>query len=158
MADTSAAAEHLALALTQSGMQRMSARVWSVIMCADKESVTAGEIAEQLGVSAGAVSGAVKTLLTGSLIVRVPAPGSRREHYAFPPGAWAKLFSQRDHLLQAILAAAQEAVEVTGENSIAGQRLTEMRDFLDYFVEEMPAVLNRWEEEREVRRKQAREV
>lgn len=148
MADTSAAAEHLAVVLTQAGMQRMSARVWAAILCADQESVTAGELAEQLGVSAGAVSGAVKALLTGRLIARVPAPGSRRDHYAFPENAWVTLISQRDGYLTEMREAAAEGIANAGEDSVAGRRLAEMRDFFDFMHRMMPPLLEQWQRER----------
>ena len=48
--------------------------------------MTAGEIAGQLSISSGAFSTAVKTLTRVGLIERVPAPGSRREHYRLPRG------------------------------------------------------------------------
>lgn len=149
MADTSAAAEHLALVLTDAGMQRMSARVWGAVLCADQESVTAGELAEQLGVSAGAVSGAVRTLLTGGLIVRVPSPGSRRDHYAFPQNAWVRMMTHRDSYLLGMRSAAVEGITAAGEDSVAGRRLAEMRDFFDYLHREMPVLLERWERERQ---------
>ena len=148
MADTSAAAEHLALALTQAGMQRMSARVWAAVLCSEQESVTAGELAERLGVSAGAVSGALKSLLAAGYIVRVPAPGSRRAHYAFPENAWVRLMSQRNNHLREMRDAAQEGITAAGQESIAGRRLAEARDFFDYLLREVPVLLERWQQER----------
>lgn len=56
MSAGSEVAERLALALNQAGMQRMTARVLAAFLFSERESVTAGELAEQLGVSAGSIS------------------------------------------------------------------------------------------------------
>lgn len=148
MSDTSAAAEHLALALTQAGMQRMSARVWAAVLCADQEAVTAGELAERLGVSAGAVSGAVKTLLTAGLIERVPAPGSRREHYGFPSGAWVRTTLQREGIIEDMRRAAEEGLKSAEPGGVAARRLAEMRDFYAFLIAESKKIAARWDEER----------
>lgn len=147
MADIATATEHLALAFGQAGMQRMSARVWAAVLCTNRESVTAGELAGTLGVSAGAVSGALKTLLNAGLIERVPAPGSRREHYAFPEGAWVRMMSMRGPVIDAMQRAAQEGIEAAGPDSVAGRRLAEMHSFHSYLIRELPLLFKRWEEE-----------
>jgi DNA-binding transcriptional regulator GbsR (MarR family) len=71
-------AERLALALTEAGMQRMVARVLAAFLFSEQESVTAGELGEQLGASAGSISAAITMLRTVAMIEATPVPGSRR--------------------------------------------------------------------------------
>jgi DNA-binding transcriptional regulator GbsR (MarR family) len=138
------AAERLALRLTAGGMQRMTARVMCALLFADQETVTAAELGEWLTISPGTASTAIKSLTSVGLVERVPAPGSRREHFRFRDGAWAILMSNQNETVKIMQEAADEGIEAVGEDSIAGQRLAEMRDFYTYLMVELPAVIDRW--------------
>ena len=148
MADTTVAAERMALTLAQGGMQKATARVLAALLFADSESVTAPEMADQLNISSGSVSGAIKMLSTAGLIERVPAPGSRREHYRLRDGAWATLMSAQNAVVQAMFEAADQGIDAVGRDSAAGRRLKEMRDFYGFLFREMPALVERWRAER----------
>ncbi|WP_020673913.1 GbsR/MarR family transcriptional regulator [Amycolatopsis nigrescens] len=148
MGDPMEAAERLALTLTSGGMQRMTARVMCALLFAEQETVTAGELAERLTISPGTVSTAVKSLISVGLIERVPAPGSRREHFRFRDGAWAILMSSQNETVKVMQDAANEGIEAVGDDSIPGRRLAEMRDFYTYLMAELPAVIDRWHAQR----------
>ncbi|GIE78435.1 hypothetical protein Aph02nite_43850 [Actinoplanes philippinensis] len=143
-----AAAERFALTLSQYGLQRMTARVMAALLFTQQPTMTAGEISEQLGVSSGAMSGALKTLISLGMIEKVPAPGSRREHFRFRDGAWATLMSQQNAVLALMTDAADDGIEVAGEQTPAGRRLEEMRDFYGYMLREMPGLIDRWQRTR----------
>jgi len=152
--DAMGAAEELALTLTRNGLQRMAARVLAVLLFTDQESITAGEIGEQLGAGAGSVSTAIKSLGGVGLIERVPAPGSRREHYRCPDDAWARLMSTQNTTVQAMLHAAERGITAAGENSPAGRRLAVMHDFYTHLMRELPAVIDRWRQNSQQSRKE----
>ncbi|MEV4465208.1 MarR family transcriptional regulator [Micromonospora echinofusca] len=140
------AAERLALTLIEGGLQRMAARTLAVFLFTDQESLTAGDIAERLDASAGSVSVAVKSLLTVGLIERLPAPGSRREHYHLRDDAWAVLFTGQNTVIQLMLQAAQAGIDTTAANDPAHRRLTQMRNFYQFMLDEIPALLERWQQ------------
>lgn len=142
------AAERLALTLIEGGMQRMSARTLAVFLFTERESVTAGEIADQLEASAGSVSGAIKSLLTVGLIERLPAPGSRREHYRLRDDAWATLFTSQNTVIQAMLQAAENGIAATETGDPAHRRLSQMHAFYEFLLGELPALLHRWHQQR----------
>ncbi|MGW4791026.1 GbsR/MarR family transcriptional regulator [Nonomuraea sp. NPDC004297] len=142
------AAERLALVLTEGGLQRMSARALAVFLFTDAGAVTMGDIADRLGVSAGSVSGAVKALLAVGLIERLPAPGSRREHYRLRDDAWPTLFSTQNTVVHVMLEAADAGIATTASGDPAHERLTRMRDFYAFLLSELPGLLRRWEERR----------
>ncbi|WP_239127148.1 GbsR/MarR family transcriptional regulator [Asanoa siamensis] len=122
----------------------MTARVLSALLFTERDTLTAGEIAESLTISSGSVSTALKSLTTVGLIEKVPAPGSRREHFRFREGAWATLMSEQNQLVKVMREAAEQGIASTGEDSPAGRRLAEMRDFYDYLWRELPALIDRW--------------
>lgn len=123
------AAERLALALAQGGIQKTTARVMTALLFSRQETMTANDLCEELQISSGAVSGAVKHLLPIGMIEWVPAPGSRRDHYRFREHAWVRLMSDQNAMLAVMGDAAAEGLKAAGADSVAGRHMHEMRDF-----------------------------
>nr|MDT0660443.1 MarR family transcriptional regulator [Micromonospora sp. DSM 115978] len=149
MAMLSEPGERLALALTQGGLQRATARVLAALLFTDRETMTAGDLAETLGISSGSVSTSVTRLTGVGLIEKVPVPGSRREHFRFRERAWATLMSGQNQMVKVMMDAAEEGIAAIGERSPGGRRLAEMRDFYAYLWRELPALIDRWAAERD---------
>ncbi|WP_405956779.1 GbsR/MarR family transcriptional regulator [Streptomyces phaeochromogenes] len=137
-------AERLALTLAQGGMQKTTARVMTALLYTEQDTMTAADLCQELSISSGAVSTAIKQLIPIGLVERVPAPGSRRDHYRFRQGAWATLMSQQNAVLSVMHDAAQEGIDAVGENTATAHRLHEMQDFYAYVTREMPALIDSW--------------
>jgi DNA-binding transcriptional regulator GbsR (MarR family) len=144
IADPEEVAEELALVLSTHGMQRMTARVLAALLFTEQPTMTAGELAERLRASSGAISSAVKMLTSVGLVERVPAPTSRRDHYRLRDNAWAIQYTNQNEVTSAVLKAAETGIAATEDGSLARQRLTQMRDFYNFLFEEIPALLDRW--------------
>lgn len=140
--------ENLALVLTQVGMPRMAARVFATVMVTDEGKLTASELAAQLAVSPAAISGAVRYLEQVGLIAKQREPGQRRDHYRLFDDLWYATFLKRDRFMVIWRDAARDGIDAVGEHSAAGRRLAEMRDFLSYLIEEIPALFERWHRDR----------
>lgn len=140
-------AERLALALSEAGLQRMVARVLAAFLFSDRESMTAGELGEQLGASAGSISGAITMLRTVGLIEPAPIPGSRRSHYRMRDDAWATLMTAQNTVMALMSDIAEQGLAETPTDSPAARRLRRMRDFYRYLQAELPALLQRWREQ-----------
>ncbi len=128
-------------------MQRSTARVMTALLYTEQNTMTAADLCEELSISSGAVSTAVKHLMPVGLIERVPAPGSRRDHYRFRGGAWAALMSQQNTMLATMRDAAQEGIDAAESDSVTARRLHEMQDFYTYMVNELVPLIDRWREE-----------
>ena len=137
-------AEELALVLSTHGMQRMTARVLAALLFTEQPTMTAGEVADRLKASSGAISGAIKMLTSVGLVERVPAPSSRRDHYRLRDNAWAIQYTNQNEVTSAVLRAAEAGIAATDDGSLARQRLTQMRDFYEFLFEEIPSLLDRW--------------
>ena len=142
--DLQEAAEELALVLTNHGLQRMTARVLATLLFTEEQTMTMGELGNRLQASSGAISGAIKMLTSVGLAERVPAPASRRDHYRLRDNAWAVLYTNQNEVLAAMQSAAEAGIAAAGQDSLPGQRLTQMRDFYDFLLGEIPALLDRW--------------
>ncbi len=139
------AAEQLALVLTSHGLQRMTARVLAALLFTEQPTTTAGDLADRLHASSGAISGAIKMLTSVGLVERTPAPASRRDHYRLRDNAWAVLYSSQNDVLDAMLSAAEVGIAATPSKSLAHQRLTQMRDFYEFLLSEIPSLVERWQ-------------
>ncbi|GAA4706772.1 GbsR/MarR family transcriptional regulator [Phytohabitans rumicis] len=144
--------EHFAMTFNDLGFPRMPARVLAVLMVTDAKGLTAGEIGEQLGVSAAAVSGAVRYLLQVNFAVREPVAGSRSDHYRLPADPWYTAGAVRGGAYKKIADLVQEGLGAVGSReSAAGTRLAEMYEFYIFIQEGMLELLERWEKTREER-------
>lgn len=146
---SSEVAERLALALNQNGMQRMVARVLAAFLFSGRESVTAAELGEQLGASAGSISAAITMLRTVGLIEPAPVPGSRRAHFRMRDDAWATMMSGQNAMIQVMQEIAEAGIASTPPDSPAARRLERMRDFYAYLLAELPALIDRWREQQD---------
>jgi DNA-binding transcriptional regulator GbsR (MarR family) len=142
------AAEQLALVLASHGLQRMTARVLAMLLFTEQPSVTMADLADVLQASAGSISGSLKMLTSVGLAERVPVPGSRRDHFRLRDDAWAVLFTSKNETMRVMLDAANAGIEGTDEQGPARRRLAEMRDFYGFLMAEIPALLDRWHEQR----------
>lgn len=138
--------ESLALVLSQIGMQRMSARVFAALMTTDDARLTAADLASQLSVSPAAISGAVRFLEQIGLVAKEREPGERRDHYRLFDDLWYATFLKRDRMIIMWRDAAGDGIDALGEDSPAGQRLAEMRDFLSFMLAELNGMYERWHE------------
>ncbi|MBL0886141.1 MarR family transcriptional regulator [Myceligenerans sp. I2] len=134
-------------------MQKSTARVLTALLYTEQDTMTPADLREQLQISSGGVSAAVKQLMPAGFIERVPAPGSRRDHYRFRSGAWAGLMSQQNEVLRVMTAAADEGLAEAPQDSATAERLREMRDFYTYMAEQMVPLVERWREQYEARRR-----
>ena len=141
-------AERVASVLIAAGFPRMPARVLMTLIAAPGARLTAEELRGRMGVSAGAVSGAVRYLEAVNMMRRLPHQGSRREVYEVLEGnGWYTASLRATVVYDAIgslvpegLAAAREA----GADDVAA-RLDEMGRFFAFLRARLPALLEEWE-------------
>src|SRR6266487_7200304 len=109
--------EHLAMMLAEWGFPRMPARVLGSMMTADEDSLTAADLAERLGVSAAAISGAVRYLTHIGMISKEPVPASRRDRYRLPADPWYQTSLLEAELFKALAALCDESIAAVGSQA-----------------------------------------
>ncbi len=143
-----AASEQSAALLTAAGFPKMPARTLMALMTSET-GLTAVELAERLGVSAAAISGAVRYLQTVGIIRRIAASGSRRDRYELPEDAWYAVLTSKSPLYSALASLAESATKAIDEpTSAASERLDEMAQFYRFFDARLPALMEEWEASR----------
>jgi DNA-binding transcriptional ArsR family regulator len=137
--------ENMARFLADWGFPRMAARVLMMMFAADDTSMTAAEIAERLGISPAAVSGAVRYLIQLGLVVREPVPGSRRDRYSIPEHTWYQASLVKGGLFETLAKLSAQGVDAAGgPDTPAGARLLEMSEFYVFLQDEVLQLLEKW--------------
>jgi predicted ArsR family transcriptional regulator len=139
------AAEKAAAGFTAAGFPKMPARALMALASSEEGRLTAAELSERLGVSAAAVSGAVRYLQTVGYVQRVSKPGSRRNLYALHDDEWYIASIRRSPTYQSLAVLTDATAEALPEGSAARSRVTQMGRFYRFLAERMPAILDDWE-------------
>ncbi|WP_280436867.1 GbsR/MarR family transcriptional regulator [Nocardia carnea] len=146
-ADDSAIAgfrERFAQIMVESGMPRMAARVFAALMVTDSGRLSAAELAEQLGVGAPAISGAVKYLVQVRLVERGREPGSRRDFCRIHGHTWSHYITRSTPVLTQVQAGADEGTTLLDPDSPAGRRLDETSRFFAFLRAEIEQSMTKW--------------
>lgn len=137
--------ERFAMLLSDSGMERMPARVFSYVLAEDSDRYTAAELAEGLGVSRAAISTATRELVQAGLLGKEREPGARADHYrVYDDDVWAAIFRQRTPLLDRYRELAAEGIRLLGVDTRGGRRLLQTVAYFDFLAEEMPKMIDEW--------------
>ena len=130
------------------GFPPMAGRVWAALLVTEEPHLSAADLQEQIGASAGAISMAITDLNRLGLIERVWIPGSRRNYYAAPTSALDRLLERRAEALTTMVELAERGVETFADVEPAAERLAYLRDLYAWFDREFDMLLERWRIER----------
>jgi DNA-binding MarR family transcriptional regulator len=136
--------ERFAGVLANSGVPTMSARVMARMLVSPTGTMTAAELAEALKISQPAVSGAVRQLIQVSFITRERLPGSRKDHYRIRDDVFAAILERRNNALGEWESSVLSGVDLFGEDSVVGRRLTENAEFFAFIREDLNQMIKNW--------------
>jgi DNA-binding transcriptional regulator GbsR (MarR family) len=150
--------EELGHRLNRMGLGRMEGRVFGWLLICDPPEQHAGQIAEALQASRGAISMAIRTLSQARLLERVPRPGDRRDYYRFPPDAWENVLHARTQEAVAFQQLMRRGLDALADAPAARtERLQRLHDLFEWFAAEFPKFMDSWAQVRGARQ-QARET
>ena len=136
--------ERLGAALTSAGLARLPSRIFAAVMVDEDGRMTAAEIGEALGVSPAAVSGAVKYLDGVGMVRRERERGSRRDVFVVDDEAWHDTLLQADNIYRPMINALGQGIDDLGPDDPASQRLVVSRAFMQFILEELRGINDRW--------------
>jgi DNA-binding transcriptional regulator GbsR (MarR family) len=141
--------EEFGLLNEEMGGTRMAGRVAGWLLLSDPPVQSLTEIADGLGVSKAAASGAARFLLQGRIIERVSEPGQRGDFYrALPADPFGIVPLDHVRTLHRLV---ERSLDTVADRDQSESNCVLMRDLLGFtaFVEaELPALLARWRERR----------
>lgn len=136
--------DRIAGMLVAAGFPRMPARVMMALMVSE-EGLTASEVAEELEISAAAVSGAVRYLQLLGFVARIPVKGSRRDRYAIVE-SWYAMTMTNIAVYEQVAAVGEEGAKTLPAGSAARARVEEMSDFFRFVQGRLGQLLSEWEQ------------
>ncbi|MDQ4491902.1 MarR family transcriptional regulator [Sinomonas sp. ASV486] len=142
------AAEGSAAVMIAAGFPKMPARALMALVVSDDGALTAAELAEVLGASPAAVSGAVRYLQTVGFAHRVSQPGSRRDRYALPDDLWYVATLRQNPVYDRLGSLSSNLADELPAGSAARARAEDMAHFYRFIARRMPRLLDEWEQER----------
>jgi DNA-binding transcriptional regulator GbsR (MarR family) len=108
------------------GAPRAVMRVLGWMIVCDPPQQTAAHIQEELSLSAGSVSTALRALCEVGVVEKVARPGDRRIYYRVSSPGWERVLESRFRAFTELRRVADRAIHAAGDE--ADDRLHEMRD------------------------------
>lgn len=148
-AGESAFVEEMGQMLAGYGMTPMAGRMWGWLLICEPPEQTAAEIATALQASRGAISGTARLLANAGFIRRTTRSGDRREYFSAPPEALDTFVSGAGRIYRQIREMVERGLVAIAERPPESRaRLQEMRDVMFYIETEVPAVMDRYLQQR----------
>ncbi|MEN8240108.1 MAG: MarR family transcriptional regulator [Actinomycetota bacterium] len=140
--------EDMSLIFEDWGMGPMVGRTWAALLVTGEAHLSAQDLQEQIGASAGSISTALSTLARMGMIDRVWIPGDRRSYYVASIHAFDRLLERRAEALTAMVGIAKSGLDAFDDVPPARERLEHMHDLYTWFDREYDVLLERWRAER----------
>ncbi len=134
------------------GLTRMHGRVMGALLVADPPEKTAEELAEELRASRGSISSATQSLVRLGIVERISKIGERRDYFRSRTN-WTELMRQQIGTYAAFRKLAERGLGImAGASPESRRNLEEIHSLYSHFEREMPALIERWEKQREEER------
>ena len=132
----------------QAGQPRIAGQLLGWLLVCDPPQQSAGDLAEATGASKGSISNMIRLLLATACVDRVGMPGERKTYYQIRPGVWSDLLEAQTAKVTVLREIADEGLAALEDTSPQRrERLQGMRDLHAFFEQEMPAMIERWQEQ-----------
>jgi DNA-binding transcriptional regulator GbsR (MarR family) len=145
----SAFVEEMGQALAAYGMTPMAGRMWGWLLICDPVEQTAGDLADALQASRGAISGTARMLATAGMIRRTKRGGDRREYFSAPPEVFDQFLANAGRIYRHFREVTERGLAAMADRPPADRaRLQELHDVFAFVEQEVPAVVDRFLRER----------
>lgn len=146
--------QDFALLLERDGLPRMAGRILARLLVADAPCQSSAELAQALRASRASISTMTRLLIQAGFLERTSLRGKRGDYFRLRPIAWSEIVRERLRLITEFRDQVQRALRLLGGRDPDRRRwLEDARDLYDWFDQEMPTMLERWERSRRGRRR-----
>jgi DNA-binding transcriptional regulator GbsR (MarR family) len=141
--------EKAGIVIEHLGLPRMAGRVLGWLLICDPPHQSPGELVAALEASKASMSTTLRLLTQIGLVERAVLPGKRRDYFRIREDTWSRATEERLGLVTAMRELAEEGLALRLDaDERSTERLREMRDFYAFYERELPAVIERWRQER----------
>ena len=128
----------------------MGGRIFGWLLISESPQASMAELVEALQASKSSISSMTRLLIQVDLIEAVSVFGERRDYFRIRSDAWTNALKDRLAQAMAFRQLADEGLVVLADAApLRKQRLREMRLMYAFLEREIPALLDRWEKERQ---------
>jgi DNA-binding transcriptional regulator GbsR (MarR family) len=142
--------EEVGVVFEQTGLPRMSGRLFGWLLISDPPYQSPGELAEVLRASKGSISTSIRLLTQLGFIERHVIPGSRHDHFRVPEGAVNKLIEHGlEQEIKMFRTLSERGLELT--KALPAKRrawLKEIQNRYTYLEKAFPTLLDKYDKER----------
>jgi DNA-binding transcriptional regulator GbsR (MarR family) len=139
--------EELGLFMERAGLPRMAGRILGWLHICDPPEQSSADLAAALHASKGSISTVTRMLLAWGMIERAVVPGSRQTYFRVTPGTWSRVLHGEMVYLTGLRELGERGVALlAGAPPERRRRVEEMRDFYQFFENEFPKLIRRWDE------------
>ena len=143
--------EKFGMLFEHAGQPPMLGRVLGWLLICDPPEQSLGQISKALQASTGSISTSLQTLTHLEWVKRSRVPGNRTVFFSIPSGVWSKMLRKRMEFVTSLKQLAEEGLEIAQlESDKTKSRLHEMHKVYTYMENELPAMIDRLEDELEV--------
>ena len=136
--------EKMGLMFEHAGSTRTPGRLMALLLVTDNP-LSLDEMAAHLQMSKASLSTNARLAVQIGMAQRVSRPGDRKDYYEMTPGSFEKMVVHRVQTIDVFIGLANEGLRAVGaDNRVAVARLEKMKDFYQFFLEEMDGALKRW--------------
>lgn len=130
-------------------MQPVAARILGLLYVADNPELTFDEITDTLQISKSATSNGINLLLQTERIEYITFSGDRKRYFRLKISNWREEFIRKIETMAGFNVLLRQVLSVrTKETSEYNASIAELVDFLDYVFQNMPVLLQKWDQEK----------
>ncbi len=141
--------EEVGIVFEQTGLPRMAGRIFGWLLISDPPYQSTDELTEALMASKGSISTMTRLLIQIGLIERFCLPGIRHNYFRLRSDAWHHLIGHGlEDEIKMIRQLTEHGLELLSDKTqLTRKELEEMRDIYVFLEKELPALIERWEQE-----------
>ena len=141
--------EKIGITIEKEGMQPVAARILGLLYVSDKPELTFDEITDTLQISKSATSNGINLLLQTERVEYITFSGDRRRYFRLKISNWREDFIKKIETMAGFNVLLRQVLAVrTKETPEYNASIAELVDFLDYVFQNMPVLLQKWEQEK----------
>jgi DNA-binding transcriptional regulator GbsR (MarR family) len=141
--------QKIGIAAEKDGLQPAAARIIGLLYVSDKPELTFEEIMEALQISKSATSNALNLLLHTGRLEYITFSGDRKRYFRIKVSDWREGFAKKLEDMTSFNLLLKEVLkERTTETVEFNKSLEELADFMAYINNELPGLLEKWEQSR----------
>lgn len=142
-------ADEIGLYFENYGLPRIPGRILGWLLVCEPPHQSAEELAEELDISRGSVSMAMKMLSANKAVVRHTVPGSRSTHWRLRPGFWLDEAAEKARQAREWIKQTERGLDLLADASPESRRrLEEANEMYTFLAEQYERIETLWHEQR----------